>query len=214
MQDMHSLPHPSAEDLTFYGYSWSLLEGVISEFLSGLSQMCRHRAFLDQRDPVAYCASRIKSAHSMKGKLHRLGLPETEQSALNDVFDAAGVRIICPFVEDIAVAAEMVRGFCGAQVVQEKDYISHPKPNGYRSYHMILRMPLRFTAETREMYLEIQIRTIAMDCWAQIEHSLKYKQDIAEAPMLIQELKRCADEIAATDLSLQTLREWIHSGIS
>ena len=98
-------------------------------------------------------------------------------------------------------------------ILREKDFIAHPKPNGYRSYHMILKMPVRFLGNTSETAalpcLEVQIRTIAMDCWASIEHELKYKHDIANPELMQQELKHCSDQIASTDLSLSTLKELI-----
>ena len=98
-------------------------------------------------------------------------------------------------------------------LIEKKDYISSPKPNGYRSYHMILKMPVRFLGNTSETAalpcLEVQIRTIAMDCWASIEHELKYKHDIANPELMQQELKHCSDQIASTDLSLSTLKELI-----
>ena len=96
------------------------------------------------------------------------------------------------------------------KVIEVKNYIKNPKPKGYRSYHMILTMPLRFLGNSpKTVWLEVQLRTIAMDCWANIEHQLKYKQNIPDQALLIQELKRCADEITSTDLSLQTIRDLI-----
>ena len=130
-----------------------------------------------------------------------------------DALDAAGVRLICPFIQDIYQTAALIRDIPGVQVVAEKDYIHAPKPNGYRSYHMVLTMPLRFLKEQPEpeIQLEVQLRTIAMDCWASIEHQLKYKRDIPNQRLIVQELKRCADEITSTDLSLQTIRELLEA---
>ena len=104
-----------------------------------------------------------------------------------------------------------MRAIPGVNLLQEKDYIRAPKPNGYRSYHMILSLPLRFLGEEPQptVWLEVQLRTIAMDCWASLEHQLKYKRDIPDQALIVRELKRCADEIASTDLSLQTIRELI-----
>ena len=106
--------------------------------------------------------------------------------------------------------AKLVRAIPGIRILQEKDYVRRPKPNGYRSYHMVVSLPLRFLErQTQPVWLELQIRTIAMDCWASIEHELKYKKEIPNQKLIVQELKRCADEIASTDLSLQTIRELI-----
>lgn len=203
-------PEVTAEELEFYGDRLILLEGAISEFLSCISMIRRYQVSLGERDPVASFQARIKSARSMKQKLQRRRLPVTVQSAMEQVYDAAGVRLVCPFIQDIDRTAELIRGIPGVQIREEKDYIRNPKSNGYRSYHMILAMPLRFLgSSTVTVWMEVQLRTIAMDCWASIEHQLKYKKDIPEQALIVQELKRCADEITATDLSLQTIRDLI-----
>ena len=195
----------------FYGDSLVLLEGAIEEFLSCLHMIRRYQVSQGRRDPVASFQARIKSAGSMRAKLERQGLPITADSALQNVWDAAGVRLVCPFVQNIDQTVSLIRQIPGVRILREKDYIRHPKPNGYRSYHVILSLPLRFLEKQPEhpVWLEVQLRTIAMDCWASIEHQLKYKRDIPSQELIIQELKRCADEIASTDLSLQTIRELI-----
>lgn len=203
-------PEVTAAEREFYGNRLILLEGAISEFLSCMDMIRRYQVHLGERDPVASFQARIKSAHSMKQKLQRRGLPVTVQSATEQVYDAAGVRLVCPFIQDIDRTSELIRGIPGIQIREEKDYIRTPKPNGYRSYHMILSMPLRFLESfTVTVWMEVHLHTIAMDCWASIEHQLKYKQDIPEQALIVQELKRCADEITATDLSLQTIRDLI-----
>ena len=195
----------------FYGDSLILLEGMIREFLSCVDMIRRYRVSRGGRDPVTSCQARIKSAESMRQKLKRRGLPVTARSALEQVWDAAGVRLVCPFVQDIYDTARLVRAIPGVKILQEKDYIHAPKPNGYRSYHMILSLPLRFLGKDPQptVWLELQLRTIAMDCWASLEHQLKYKRDIPDQKLIVRELKRCADEITSTDLSLQTIRELI-----
>ncbi len=201
----------TGEERDFYGDRLILLEGVISEFLSCMEMIRRYQVSRGRRDPVASWEARIKSAGSMKRKLEKQGLSVTAQSAARDVWDAAGVRLICPFIEDVYTTAGLIRSIPGVRITREKDYIHSPKPNGYRSLHMILTLPLRFVGaeETAAVYLEVQLRTIAMDCWASIEHQLKYKRDIPDQELIVRELKRCADEITSTDLSLQTIRELI-----
>ena len=206
----YSVPEVTSAEREFYGENLILLEGAISEFLSCMDMIRRYEVQLGNRDPVASSQTRIKSAESMRQKLQRLAFPVTAESALKNVFDAAGVRLVCPFIQDIDRTAELIRAIPGVQIQTEKDYIRSPKPNGYRSYHMILTMPLRFLGNSpKTVWLEVQLRTIAMDCWANIEHQLKYKQNIPDQALLIQELKRCADEITSTDLSLQTIRDLI-----
>ena len=203
----------SGAEREFYGDRLILLEGAIEEFLSCIHMIRRYQVSQGRRDPVASFQARIKSAKSMKTKLEWQDLPVTADSALQNVWDAAGVRLVCPFVQNIDQTVGLIRRIPGIQILREKDYIRNPKPNGYRSYHMILSLPLRFLEEPleRPVWLEVQLRTIAMDCWASIEHQLKYKQDIANQALIVQELKRCADEIASTDLSLQTIRELIET---
>ena len=206
----YSVPEVTSAEREFYGENLILLEGAISEFLSCMDMIRRYEVQLGNRDPVASSQTRIKSAESMRQKLQRLAFPVTAESAMKNVFDAAGVRLVCPFIQDIDRTAELIRAIPGVQIQTEKDYIRNPTPNGYRSYHMILSMPLRFLGNSsKTVWLEVQLRTIAMDCWANIEHQLKYKQNIPDQALLIQELKRCADEITSTDLSLQTIRDLI-----
>lgn len=206
----YSVPEVTSAEREFYGENLILLEGAISEFLSCMDMIRRYEVQLGNRDPFASSQTRIKSAESMRQKLQRLAFPITAESAMKNVFDAAGVRLVCPFIQDIDRTAELIRAIPGVQLQTEKDYIRSPKPNGYRSYHMILSMPLRFLGNSQKtVWLEVQLRTIAMDCWVNIEHQLKYKQNIPDQALLIQELKRCADEITSTDLSLQTIRDLI-----
>jgi len=153
-------------------------------------------------DPVEHCLSRVKSEESMREKCRRKGLPETEESALEVIHDAIGFRIVCAFVDDVYTIRDRLTAFPDCEVIEEKDYIRHAKPNGYRSYHMILRVRGRY-------YMEFQLRTISMDTWAALEHHLKYKKRIENENLIVQELKRCADELASTDISMQTIRDMI-----
>ncbi|MDD6449832.1 MAG: GTP pyrophosphokinase family protein [Lachnospiraceae bacterium] len=158
-------------------------------------------------DPVEHCLARIKSEESMREKCRRRNLPETEEAALTEIFDAVGVRVVCAFINDVYMVRDYLENLPDFEIVQEKDYIRHAKPNGYRSLHLILRVHL---AEDRSYYAEIQIRTISMDTWAALEHNIRYKHKIKGNLELIEsELKRCADELASTDMSMQTIRDMI-----
>ncbi len=156
-------------------------------------------------DPVEHCNARIKSEESMREKCRRKGLPETTESALLKIHDAVGLRVVCAFVSDVYQVRDYLVSLPECELVEEKDYIRHSKPNGYRSYHIILKVFEKY-------YAEIQIRTISMDTWAALEHHLKYKKELGDnADLMISELKRCADELAATDMSMQTLRDMIYA---
>ena len=161
-------------------------------------------------------STRIKSDESMREKCRRKGLPETVESALGIMKDAIGIRIVCSFVDDVFAVAEYLKGFKECEVVEEKDYITHAKPNGYRSYHMILKVHTKEKDYNGNIpgtyFIEVQLRTIAMDTWAALEHKMKYKRDIPNQELLVSELKRVADELASCDLSMQTIRELIKNG--
>jgi len=154
-------------------------------------------------DPVEHLLGRIKSEDSMREKCRRKGLPETPDSALIQIHDAIGIRVVCAFLDDIYTIRDRLLTLPRVQLVEEKDYIRHVKPNGYRSFHMIILVDDR-------IYAEIQLRTISMDTWAALEHHLKYKKELrANTTLIAAELKRCADELASTDSSMQTLRDMI-----
>ena len=164
----------------------------------------------NNRNPISFIKTRIKKPNSIYNKLQKMGHDFTTENIQTYLNDVAGVRIVCAFIDDIYMISDLITQQDDIKVIEVKDYIKNPKPNGYRSYHMILSMPLRFLGNSQKtVWLEVQLRTIAMDCWANIEHQLKDKQNIPDQALLLQELKRCADEITSTDLSLQTIRDLI-----
>jgi len=147
----------------------------------------------------------------MKEKLKRKGLDETLENALTKIYDAAGMRIICAYIDDVYSIVKMLKRYKDLKVIKEKDYIKNPKLNGYRSYHIVFELSLDLAGEIKLVYVEIQIRTIAMDFWSNLEHQMKYKRNIKNQEFIAQELKRCADEIATTDLNMLTIRDMINS---
>lgn len=165
------------------------------------------------RDIIESVKFRIKSPESMRDKLIKHGIEINAENAVSKVYDAAGVRIVTSFLEDVEVVAEYIRNIPGLKVIEEKDYINHPKRNGYRSYHMICEFLLDIGAQRKHIYAEIQLRTIAMDTWASVEHRIKYKKYVVDDKLIVSELKRCADELASVDLSLQALRDIISGGM-
>lgn len=156
---------------------------------------------------------RIKGDESMRQKLAKRGLEPTARNALRAVTDSIGIRVVCLFIDDVYENVRLLKSLPGCSVVKEKDYIRDAKPNGYRSYHMILDV----TADDMDVdgnapghyYVEIQLRTIAMDTWAALEHELKYKRDIANPELIAHELHRSANELAACDVSMQTIKNII-----
>ena len=160
------------------------------------------------RNPISSISSRVKKPESIAQKLVKKGLPFTVEAIMTNLSDVAGVRIICEFIDDIYTIAAMLAMQDDLKLIKIKDYIKYPKPNGYRSYHMIVEIPVFFSKGKTPMRVEIQIRTIAMDFWASLDHELKYKKNIdpEDEEMIAQELLSCADRIAETDTIMQQIR--------
>ena len=191
------------ENKSIYGDSLPELQKACDELSEHISEIRERIKNQIGMDPVEHYLTRIKSEESMREKCVRKGLPVTTDSALNIIKDAIGVRIVCAFVDDVYDIKNYLKNSGRYEFIEEKDYIRHAKTNGYRSYHIIIRIDGRF-------YAEIQLRTISMDTWAALEHHLKYKKNIGgNTDLIVNELKRCADELASTDLSLQTIRDMI-----
>ena len=157
--------------------------------------------------------ARVKQAASMEEKCQRKNLPRVPVSALKEIRDAIGIRIVCGFIEDIYQTIEVIRQLEDCEIVLEKDYIRAAKPNGYRSYHLILEVETPYEdchgQNPGRYFVEIQLRTIAMDSWASLEHQMKYKHEIKDSKRIVRELKRCADELASCDVTMQTIRNLI-----
>ena len=156
---------------------------------------------------------RVKRPESMIEQCQRKELPVTPESAMKKIRDSVGIRVVCNFIDDIYTCIDLIQDWDDVVIVKQKDYITNAKPNGYRSYHMILdveRPEKDIEGNTPgHDYVEVQLRTIAMDTWASLEHEMKYKHKIKNPEMIGKELKRVADELASCDVSMQTLRHLI-----
>lgn len=161
------------------------------------------------RNPIESIKSRIKSPISIIDKTKRKGFPFTLENIEKNLFDIAGIRIICSFPEDIYNVRDLLLKQDDITLFREKDYIKNPKTNGYRSLHLILEVPIFLAEEKRSMKVEVQLRTIAMDAWASLEHKLYYKQDISNADLISQKLRECADISTNLDLKMQEIRKEI-----
>ncbi len=137
-------------------------------------------------------------------KLKRKNLEQSADAALYQVYDAIGIRVVCAFAEDVYRLVIWLRDVREIEILEEKDYYANPKPNGYRSYHLLIRIA---KGTGRGFRAEIQVRTIANDFWAALEHRLKYKKNIPHDQIIQNELKRCAFEIASVDASMQAIRD-------
>ena len=162
-----------------------------------------------QRNPISSITYRLKETMSIAEKLERRGLPFTIDAIQNNINDVAGIRVICSYLDDIYLIADAFLKQDDITLIKRKDYIAQPKPNGYRSLHLIVSVPVFFANEKREMRAEVQIRTIAMDFWASLEHELKYHKNIPDQKRIVRDLKDCADTIHDTDLRMLRIRNRI-----
>ena len=198
---------------SIYGKYAEYLELVLNDLTKRFKNFDEYVLSETGEHGFEHIISRIKSDESMREKIRKRDLPETPYSALKELRDAIGMRIVTSFVDDIYLMIKYIKSFDNCEVIEEKDYIKHAKDNGYRSYHMILAVKTDYPDVTGEIpgtyYVEIQLRTIAMDTWASLEHKIRYKKDIAEQELISSELKRCADELASCELSMQTIRSLI-----
>ncbi len=190
--------HIKSEELDFYKELYHKFEVANKKICQLISLNCG--------DNIEHIKTRIKSVVSTKAKLEKLGHDKTLENALSYLTDIIGVRIVCRFLSDVYTISNIIESDLNLKHIVSKDYIKHPKENGYRSYHIILEIDVDYM----RIPIEIQIRTISQDSWASLEHKMKYKKQISKESMIKSELKRLADEMASSDVCMQTLKELIH----
>ena len=158
------------------------------------------------RNPIHHIEGRVKSLPSIAAKLLKKGQPLTIEAAKRNVNDIAGVRVVCGYIDDVYRVADMMARQADIQLIRRQDYIQTPNYNGYRSLHLDIRLPVYLSDRTEQVIAEIQIRTIAMDFWASLEHDVRYKVDKAKLPAGInEEMLACADRIAEIDRKMQDM---------
>ena len=166
----------------------------------------------NQRNPIDSIRTRVKRPASIFDKMQRKGFEVSIQSIVNNLNDVAGVRVVCPFISDIYAIANLITSQDDITVLKIKDYIKAPKSNGYRSYHMIVEIPVFFTEGKFPMRAEIQIRTIGMDFWASVDHQLRYKKTIGadkDIEAIEAELLKCAQTVSETDCHMEEIKDMI-----
>ena len=164
-----------------------------------------------QYNPIEYIKSRIKTPESIVKKLKRYGYESSIDNMVSYVNDIAGIRIVCSFTSDIYKLAEMIGKQNDLTVISIKDYIKNPKESGYKSYHMLVTVPIFLSDRVIDTKVEIQIRTMAMDFWASLEHKLKYKKNIKKAEDISEQLFYCAELISQLDARMQQIRDKIET---
>lgn len=165
-------------------------------------------------NPIESIKSRIKTYESILRKAKRKGIPFEIDAIANNIFDIAGIRVICSFEKDIYLLADYLLAQDDITLIERKDYIKNPKPSGYRSLHLIVEVPIFLSTGKKLMKVEVQLRTIAMDFWASLEHKLRYKKDIPDTQMdmLTEEMKKCAEMTTELDHRMQHVRDTMNQG--
>ena len=200
----------SNEEFALLKKSLTVYEWAQRTLLTKLSIIRESLETTHESNPIDYIHARLKAPESIAQKLHRLGHDITAANAKEHLKDVAGVRIICPFARDIYYLVGMLRSLPDTKVLLEKDYISKPKPSGYRSYHVILEVPIFHCDKTEYVPVEVQIRTEAMNFWSTLEHKARYKYQNDVPQHLCDALAICADKISALDNEMFTIHETIH----
>ena len=206
----------SDEDIEFVREAGAKLRELSQRYRAALREVVRFE-ILDQdlnlrkdRTPIHHVESRVKTPESIIEKIGRYGKERTLENIEKYIMDIAGIRVICSYISDVYNLFDLLQRQDDLEIVTVKDYIANPKPNGYRSYHLIIEIPVFFSEEKKNLRVEVQIRTIAMDFWASLDHQLKYKKDIgAAADEISEDLRQCAEVIAATDQHMLQIRKSI-----
>ncbi len=213
MEISNSFPEFSSFEgpLQQYMSQMHLYNAAIKEIKTKLEILDTEFSIKYDHNPIHNIESRLKSPRSILEKLKRRDLPLNLQSLKDGMNDIAGIRVICNYVEDIYLIAALLSGQDDVKVILRRDYIKHPKESGYRSLHLVISVPIFLADRVEHVKCEVQIRTIAMDFWASLEHELKYKQTSDMSEDLKYRLKICASAITEIDAEMQNIHNEILS---
>ena len=208
---MAKIELPDVKDILEYRKTQLLYQSALKEIGTKLEILNDEFKFVHKYNPIEHIESRMKSEESIVRKLMKKGQDITVENIERYIDDVAGIRVICSFTPDIYRIVDMISNQDDIEVVKTKDYMVNPKPSGYRSYHMIVKVPIFLSDTVVPTRVEIQIRTVAMDFWASLEHKIYYKYD-GHAPEYIRsELRECAEMISYLDSKMLAINEEIHS---
>ena len=209
---MAKIELPDVKDIFLeYRKMQLLYQSALKEIGTKLEILNDEFKFVHKYNPIEHIESRMKSEESIVRKLMKKGQDITVENIERYIDDVAGIRVICSFTPDIYRIVDMISNQDDIEVVKIKDYMVNPKPSGYRSYHMIVKVPIFLSDTVVPTRVEIQIRTVAMDFWASLEHKIYYKYD-GHAPEYIRsELRECAEMISYLDSKMLAINEEIHS---
>jgi putative GTP pyrophosphokinase len=180
-------------------------KSAIKEVGTKLEILSEDFAVRHDYNPIHHIVTRLKTSQSIEEKLRRIECEVTIPSARENLYDIAGIRVICNFVEDVYDVAKMLTSQNDVKVISEKDYIKNPKPNGYRSLHLLIKIPVFLLEGHIDIPVEVQLRTVAMDFWASLEHQLRYKKANNITATTDIELKACAEVSANLDKRMQKI---------
>lgn len=199
------LSSDTAKIINSFTETENLYMSAIREISTKLEILNDEFKYSKDRNPIHEIKSRIKTPVSIYQKLVERGNDLSVESARKNLTDIAGIRVICPYINDIYLIADLLTSQADVGVIRRTDYIKDPKPNGYRSLHLIVTIPVFLSDRTEVVNVEVQIRTIAMDFWASLEHELTYKLASRKTEDVLKELRECADIISSTDNRMQNL---------
>ena len=199
------------EDVDSWKTVMFLYQSALKEVGTKLEILNDEFQHVHQYNPIEHIKTRVKTAESIVKKLKRYGYETSIENMVKYINDIAGVRLICSFTSDIYRLAEMIGNQSDLKVLSIKDYIKNPKESGYKSYHMLVSVPIFLSDSVVDTKVEIQIRTIAMDFRASLDHQLKYKKEVMDSDEISEELRQCADVIAQTDEKMLSIRRSIES---
>ena len=183
-----------------------LYSSAVREIQTRLEVLNEEFSVRYDHNPIHHVESRLKSTGSIIEKLRRKGLEISMESAKKNINDIAGIRVVCCYIDDVYRVEEMLLRQSDMELVKRQDYIETPNYNGYRSLHLDLRVPIYLSDRTESVLVEVQLRTVAMDFWASLEHDIRYKRDKSALPAGINEqMFACADEIADIDRKMQDM---------
>ncbi len=188
-----------------------MYHSAIREVTTKLAILNDELSLENQRNPIQTVKSRIKKPKSIFNKLQKLEQEISIEAIRTSLNDVAGIRVTCSFIDDVYRVAEMLIKQDDITVIQSKDYIKNPKPNGYRSYHLILEVPVFFSNGKQQVRVELQIRTVAMDFWSSLEHEIRYKKDLGDITAIEDDLRSCAETISQTDVKMLEIRKRIEA---
>lgn len=203
MKIVKDIAKPYTVLLTYY-------ECAIDEVETKLNILNKEYSLNTEQNPIDSIKSRVKSIESIVEKAYRKNIPFTIDAIEKNIRDIAGVRVICNFPDDVYKIRDGLLLQDDITLIEEKDYIKNPKPNGYRSLHLIIQTPIFLSTGKKLMTVEIQIRTIAQNCWAALEHQLRYKKNINEKKSISLALKLLAEESAGIDIKMEMLKKRIY----